>query len=58
MDSSTTALITTQSVTFVALLISEIMPFLPTPYQGICQYVLAVLGVISKPKTVPTTPSS
>jgi len=49
MDSGTVALIVTQSMTFLALVISETLPFTPAPYNGMMQFLLLLLDPKQKP---------
>lgn len=49
MDSETIALIVTQSMTFLALIISESLPFTPAPYNGIMEFLLLLLEPKQKP---------
>lgn len=43
MDSTTSSLIVTQAITFVLLIISEILPLSNSPYSGILQALKSVL---------------
>jgi hypothetical protein len=43
MDATTTALIVSQTITFLLLIISEILPFTSHPYNGILQVVSGML---------------
>jgi hypothetical protein len=58
MDAQTTALIITQSITFVSLVVSETLPFVPGPYQGLVQMFLAAIGAIPVPKPMAPVHSS
>lgn len=59
MDTATTTLIISQTITFVLLIISEILPMTDSQYNGILQIVLGILRqtvqnvkVEEKPKIV------
>lgn len=54
MDSTLTTLIITQSITFVSLVVSETLPLVPGPYQGIVHMFLGLLGLIKIDYTVNT----
>jgi hypothetical protein len=58
MDSTTTTLIVTQSISFLALVISETLPFLPGPYQCIIHVILDFCGMVKLPKKDPVIVSS
>ena len=58
MDATTTTLIITQSITFVTLVISETLPFVPSPYKGLLQMFLGMIGAIPVPPQPVTKPVS
>jgi hypothetical protein len=45
-------LIISQSVTFVLLIISETLPFVPKPYNGILHWLMYLLNFFSKPENI------
>jgi hypothetical protein len=49
------ALISTLCVTALMLGISEALPFVPGPYQGLVQSILLLLGQVQQPVTKPVS---
>jgi hypothetical protein len=49
MDNDTLTLIITQALTFLLLVVSETLPLTDTPYNGIVQYLLAILQGSARP---------
>lgn len=56
MDPATILLLTTQSITFVWLVLSELLPFLDTPvYNGVVQAILGMIKqLFTRPAVKPT----
>jgi len=54
MNSDMIALLTTQSITFILLIVSEILPFVPSGAGGIIK---TILNAITNYKSAPQTQS-